>query len=1470
MVEAYMQNGLNGIIRGTNNNSPNITPPPVDATPSATPTVDTPPTPPAVAVVSEPAAEQIDKSKKEALQGERKEIRGIMEAKAANAGESFTAPPGMVVTATASRERSQEPTQEMLLASSQGSLDAASSNPPDKPDSPAQPVVSKKEKEIEDSKEDRLDIFPELEVIFIGKHSFNRDDIIKNFDTEKIDKTHLVPLFMKIFQNKYPFTRSRGLPKIPSKKTDKELLIKALSHYFNNQRKEIILSRKREGNSIVLRERIGHLGEIRILLDHFENDKDKFPYHLFREYLSNADYYSSQGDIHEQLIKNRKRGDEDTRIRNLLRQFAKLYLLQEGDDEITISQPGVTKEDFQQFRKSIEGSIPAILISLIDLIEGKTKEIATEKGEDINYEALYKLLSELSTEFEDIKEKKTPEPESFATVGGNPFPIDKKKPIDKSVEGFVKHLFGEYTKLKESQRQLITSHSGELSAKDLQHSQEINKLELQKDDAERNVAALASDVKKFLEYQKTNTKQIDKLNGLITKLRNIIKETAAAKSKCSTELENLKESTDSEAKSKAASLLQQKQELDTQISDKTAELAAKEAEIAGLTAANAELQAGKTAAQEQLAAAEASIGALATQVENMVLEEDYIKAMAAKDAIIGERDAAMSKMRPEAEVTSRNTTISELRSGIAALEEENAALQSSIDRITGERDDAVGKFKGLTQNYDALKETLQSFKNEIAGVMTNIEGTIQSLRDNLAAATAKDKEQQADIARLRGQASQVAGLLAINQELSNTLTGLRAELAAKTAELVAAQTSSSELKGAQGEEITAKQEEIAAKQEEIDGLKDEIAAKAGQIASQKLQLDRLIPLEQKSIEKDAQIEALRSELEQTAASYRALLGKQASDASLQSQLADATAELEMAGIALGEKTEAIGALTSRLTELQAANRDLVGKNKDCDEAKKNLSIKEKALKEVGVLFEGQQDAFNKSFAEKVREVTAAQAELATAKAELEESELLVTALTNKIPELTSALARVSGQNEELKRELEELKQRYTPKISLERSSSIRMPQAESRSVSRSIYGPSGVEYRDPSRPTFPTTWNFGPTVETRVDKSKQDLAINSILSTPDRNKTFQESVKMFVNTYNSIGADEKEIKNVFFLLSTIFRFINIVKTEEVDNIKKQLNQIHTSPDLSLSGTFNNFLLTLKQNTNRYKRVKQQAKEVLQSFILLIPDNYEQQAYNSILSPLMRGGGSKDPLYKYSIKIADNRLNEFLTKQPLPFASLITDFEKSSNLSVVRETNEKHMLEEFVIYQLRKWFEDDKMKEFFYEFNKLFEKMNFIEMAKFCMSIYEICNVISRSEDTIDVARLESKEYNGLIDEIQNLLKACQFDFYEVASKEIIKTKLVDIKYNDNHIYFKRDTHSSEHTYSIDDHLKLSKKTYDYNEDIYTINNKVIYFFFILSTYNVIKKDIRENDTVQELLKNTRTLKRNYKKSAKVRWQTKLT
>ena len=313
---------------------------------------------------------------------------------------------------------------------------------------------------IEESVDDVSDLFPELEVIFIGKHSFDNKQIIENFGPiDGFLEQHLVALLKKVFQNKHPITRSHGLPKIPSKENDKKLLLKALYNYFNNLRGEIIKNRKQQGNSMALRESIGHLDEIKMLIEHFEQDKAKFPYHQFRDYMNNADYYSNEGDMHEQLVKLKRRKHSEDHVKNLLRQFAKIYLLNEGKGIITLSGPGVTREDFEKFRATVD-NIPPVISSLIDLLEGKTKELE-DSGEEVSYSSLMEVIKRLDSEFTTIRDGVTPEAQAFASVqkGG-----DKTKESEEALVKLVNKIFEDYKVLKDREKEKITTTQGELAS----------------------------------------------------------------------------------------------------------------------------------------------------------------------------------------------------------------------------------------------------------------------------------------------------------------------------------------------------------------------------------------------------------------------------------------------------------------------------------------------------------------------------------------------------------------------------------------------------------------------------------------------------------------------------------------------------------------------------------------------------------------------------------------------------------------------------------------------------------------------------------------------------------------------------------------------------------------------------------------------------------------------------------------------
>ena len=247
--------------------------------------------------------------------------------------------------------------------------------------------------------------------------------------------------------------------------------------------------------------------------------------------------------------------------------------------------------------------------------------------------------------------------------------------------------------------------------------------------------------------------------------------------------------------------------------------------------------------------------------------------------------------------------------------------------------------------------------------------------------------------------------------------------------------------------------------------------------------------------------------------------------------------------------------------------------------------------------------------------------------------------------------------------------------------------------------------------------------------------------------------------------------------------------------------------------------------------------------------------NDMLLVSKQQGGSKDPLYKYCIQVANDRLDEFLIDEPLPFFDIIKSFDKS----IIRETNEKYLLELFVEHQLQEHFTSDEMKDFFTQFQLIFDKTE--DLSQLCFILYEICNSIKK-EDDVDTVRYKSTEYNSKFDKLEQILKTSSFDFYDTASKQLHELEVINIKYHNNHIYFKTDTDSFENTYEIDSKLNLEKTEYDYNEELYSVNNKLVYFFFILSVYNTIKSDIKDLEIVDTLLKHTRTTKRNLKRPAK--------
>ena len=63
-----------------------------------------------------------------------------------------------------------------------------------------------------------------------------------------------------------------------------------MEKYFNDLRSKIINTNHKSGDSISLRELIDQLQKIKVLKEHFEESKETFPYHMFKNYLDNKDF----------------------------------------------------------------------------------------------------------------------------------------------------------------------------------------------------------------------------------------------------------------------------------------------------------------------------------------------------------------------------------------------------------------------------------------------------------------------------------------------------------------------------------------------------------------------------------------------------------------------------------------------------------------------------------------------------------------------------------------------------------------------------------------------------------------------------------------------------------------------------------------------------------------------------------------------------------------------------------------------------------------------------------------------------------------------------------------------------------------------------------------------------------------------------------------------------------------------------
>jgi hypothetical protein len=286
---------------------------------------------------------------------------------------------------------------------------------------------------------------------------------------------------------------------------------------------------------------------------------------------------------------------------------------------------------------------------------------------------------------------------------------------------------------------------------------------------------------------------------------------------------------------------------------------------------------------------------------------------------------------------------------------------------------------------------------------------------------------------------------------------------------------------------------------------------------------------------------------------------------------------------------------------------------------------------------------------------------------------------------------------------------------------------------------------------------------------------------------------------------------------------------------------------------------IKSQQQLINELKKSKKTVLGRF---------QEGFDKV-APYLGVGGKNDTLLEYCNKVAEDSLNTFLLEEPLPFFSLIQDFEKGSKMDIFKTTNEEYILKLFIQHHLEEHFNSKEMKEFYFHAKEIFGKQDCSEYAKMFFVLNEIINVIRSSKDDIDVVRIKSKEYNSSFDYLEYILQDYEYDFYSVAKKKFIlddsDLKIFNFTFIKENIYIS--LNKGNKTYDFNKNLTLTRKDFDFKSDIYFISSHMIYLFFILSTHFYLQSenmiDTDEYFTVSNNLEKTvRKLKRTKNKEKK--------
>jgi DNA repair exonuclease SbcCD ATPase subunit len=1467
--------------------------------------------------------------------------------------------------------------------------------------------------------------FEDLNSIEIGKYFLYEKDLKDYFG----DDENSIILLKRVFQKKYKITRtSSGLPRVPSRPEDKEQIIQLLQTYFNRLRGKIVQKRATSGDSVSLRENIDGIQQIKLLIDHFEDSTETFPYHMFKDYLDNKEYIKSTGDINKQMREFQFNKSQNERIRNLLRQFSMLYLKDKKQDQFDVRDPGVFSDRFKEFMNDRDVSkLPPILRDLLLLLDGKYSVVAENdeiiRDELYNPERVYAELDRLLTDIDkEVEQQKG---------GGKPI-IDKirgTKGLDEQVTSVVDYILEKYKELHKAHKQVILNKDQEYNMLDEVTTVKILDLEDRLGKAELALSAEQSESSQLREVIQGLSKDILEKNQEIEKkndeISNVRLQLKGANDNLSRALKN-KEYSESEVSrfqsmldsqirdlnDKLIKAIQEKtdfeeeknnleaklNELNPKLIDAVSKVAELEAEVARLRdllqSKDADLSGNRRTIDDLQADIERLSIDLSGNRQQIGKDSDEISGLKQRitekdatildlssnladtkkrlDEVLADKDALMAAFEEERELLDQKIVrlnqlkrdlenkLKECRQKLAKdLKEEQKNTKDKLNEISEQLEISNdSKLQGLIDRINAVERRLNDLTSSIQELFDEIDTFIASvgdLRGRLAAVTAERDtllenrtSSTATIARMQSaidaltesNANLTADLAEARRlkdkcdrdledlqrtirsrtdqdtqtengeiaRLRNELDSVRSQKDRFAQEILDLQRTVSannrtisELTGQLADAQRLKQEcndKLTAEVGKIAQLTSTIASKEAEIARLRDEYEnRISALNAEKADLLAQLERLRAEktgIERSTA--RAIEDLSAQIKQLTQQNADKVAEIAALNTTLDDKLAEMSALERTNTNLTLQNIELDRINKDLLADLAKLRSQEQLFKDTQL-----------QIASKNSEIARLNDRIAQLKKDCEERERVLKAshqgelgeLRRRNDEEIAKKERdISSLRTELKREEEEKAaltetNRRLEQTNNDMSALIRGYLAEIESLKRKLDALRLNRGEEPnSSPTLPlptpqvvptpqqkeqASWNTkydslfnSNSFDIRFDKFIGDLKfvvddptyniIKSLLDKYNNSSTNSLFEEPYANNYvkTNFNTDLRElIKNL--------ENMKLIQNGKLVDLK---NFASTTSGFKVGGPFSD-----NKKDQRIKKLKQSVNKLLENLIDNITDsaiknNYKKKfteyltKYNQIANKVadLRGGGD-DSLFQYCSKVADNSLKEFLLEEPLPFFSLIQDFERDSKLEVIQPVNEEYVLKLFIVEHLKNYFESKEMKEFYFHAKELLgkDRESIYNYAKMFFVLQEIINTVKSDDRSIDVLRIRSKQYNSSFDYLNFQLESHEYDFYNVAKKELLNTKPINITFKNNHIFLAL-TEKDDKVYDFNTNLTMTVSNYKYTNDIYYFNDSMVYLFFILSTHfylqseNMIDSD--EYKEVEEKLEKTvRKMKR---------------